>query len=80
MAERKRVDIYPSDKQLLFLRAKQRYVAYGGARGGGKSWVLRQKVRLLANRWAGIHMLLVRKTYPEIIQNHVNFLVPELAG
>lgn len=64
MGERKRIDIYPSGKQMEFLRAKRKYVIYGGARGGGKSWVVRQKIRLLANRWKGIHMLLVRKTYP----------------
>lgn len=74
MGERKRVDIYPSGKQMQFLQAKNMYVIYGGARGGGKSWVVRQKIRLLANRWKGISMLLVRKTYQELKQNHVKFL------
>lgn len=30
----------PSEKQKLFLTDKHRYVAYGGARGGGKSWAV----------------------------------------
>ena len=28
----------PSEKQREFFRAKNKYIAYGGARGGGKSW------------------------------------------
>ena len=29
----------PNDKQREFFLARARYVAYGGARGGGKSWL-----------------------------------------
>ena len=29
----------PNEKQALFLLDKHKYIAYGGARGGGKSWV-----------------------------------------
>ena len=32
-----------SDKQDAFLRDGHRHVAYGGARGGGKSWAVRTK-------------------------------------
>ena len=31
----------PNAKQRMFLDAGTKYVAYGGARGGGKSWVVR---------------------------------------
>ena len=37
-----------SDKQRRFMEALTRYVAYGGARGGGKSWSVRAKSKLLA--------------------------------
>lgn len=72
--------VRPSVKQLRFLKAKTKHVAYGGARGGGKSWVLRLKARLLGCRYPGIKMLLVRKTYKELINNHVNFLLGDLHG
>ena len=35
-------------KQVLFLKDKHRHIAYGGARGGGKSWAVRVKAILLA--------------------------------
>lgn len=60
--------------------AKNRYVCYGGARGGGKSWALRAKITLLAARYAGIRMLLIRRTYPELESNHIMQLRAELSG
>lgn len=38
----------PYPKQIEFFEAKCRYIAYGGARGGGKSWAMRTKLMLLA--------------------------------
>lgn len=70
----------PNDKQRQFLLAKQKYVAYGGARGGGKSFAVRLKAKLLCARYAGIKILIVRRTYPELLNNHINTLRAELAG
>lgn len=61
----------PNDKQLEFLRGKERFVTYGGSRGGGKSWVVRAKAVLLGAKHAGIRMLLLRRTYPELKENHI---------
>lgn len=61
----------PNEKQLLFFRDRHRYVAFGGARGGGKSWAVRVKAALLAVRWPGITVLIVRRTYPELRSNHI---------
>ena len=33
----------PQPKQKEFMLANKKYVAYGGARGGGKSWAVREK-------------------------------------
>ena len=38
----------PYPKQIEFFKATTTYVAYGGARGGGKSWAGRMKMILLA--------------------------------
>ena len=34
----------PTEKQQAFFNSRARYTAYGGARGGGKSWALRRKL------------------------------------
>lgn len=70
----------PSPKQAEFFRAREKYIAYGGARGGGKSWAVRQKAKMLCLRYNGIKCLIVRKTYPELINNHVSPLRGELHG
>ena len=67
-----RIDIpEPNEKQKLFLADLHRHVAYGGARGGGKSWAVRVKALLLCLAWPGIKILIVRKTYRELTNNHI---------
>ncbi len=61
----------PSEKQKLFLRDRHKYIGYGGARGGGKSWAVRVKAVLLCLRYPGIKVMIVRKTYPELQENHI---------
>ena len=61
----------PSEKQRLFLTDTHRCVGYGGARGGGKSWAVRVKAVLLCLQYPGIKVLIVRKTYPELQENHI---------
>ncbi|MBQ4047310.1 MAG: phage terminase large subunit [Clostridia bacterium] len=70
----------PNKRQQRFFAADARYVAYGGARGGGKSWAVRRKAALLALRYPGARILLVRRTLPELKENHVRPLMAELGG
>jgi len=70
----------PNPKQLAFFTASARHIAYGGARGGGKSWAMRRKFVLLAFRYAGLNLLLLRRTLPELYENHVRPLQEELHG
>lgn len=55
-----------NEKQRLFYNSKTLYTAYGGARGGGKSHAVRIKAAGGALTHAGIRILIVRKTYPEL--------------
>ena len=70
----------PHEKQLEFFKAKEIRVAYGGARGGGKSWAARVKASLLCLRYEGIQILLLRRTFPELRENHIIPLQKMLRG
>ena len=64
----------PTDKQKRFLTAATRYIGYGGAKGGGKSHAIRAKATYLAFAYPGIQMLIVRRTLPELRENHTKRL------
>ena len=68
----------PSERQKEFFSARERFIAYGGARGGGKSWALRRKLILLCLYYPGISILLIRRTLPELRENHIVPMVKEL--
>ena len=70
----------PNAKQHLALKEKHRYVGYGGARGGGKSWFVRWKATLLCLNYPGIKVLITRKTYRELMNNHIVPLLVMLNG
>lgn len=74
------IQLRPNRKQTLFLKSRKKHVAFGGARGGGKSWVLRVKGILLANRYAGIKILIVRRTLVELRNNHIEPMKQILRG
>lgn len=65
----------PSEKQQAFLLDRHKYICYGGARGGGKSWAVRTKAVLLCAKYPGITVLIIRRTYPELQENHIRPLV-----
>lgn len=69
---------YPNAKQIEFFNATARNIAYGGARGGGKSWAMRRKFILLACKYPGLKLLLLRRTLPELRENHLLPLKGEL--
>lgn len=67
----KEIHLELSAKQKEFFDAKERYVLYGGARGGGKSWSVQHKAMLLGLEYPGIHILIMRRTFPELEKNHI---------
>lgn len=71
-------ELYP--KQIEFCKATNKYICYGGARGGGKSHVSRIKMILLALNYSGIQILLLRRTLKELRENHILQLQKMLRG
>lgn len=68
----------PNERQKEFFEATARYIGYGGARGGGKSWAMRRKFVMLALNYDGLRLLLLRRTVNELNENHVVPLLAEL--
>ena len=70
----------PTPRQKEFFDSRARFTAYGGARGGGKSWALRRKLVGMCLRYPGLSCLLVRRTLPELKSNHVIPFLREYDG
>ena len=73
-----KLDGVPNKKQRRFFESRAKYTAYGGARGGGKSWALRRKIILMALRYKNLRCLIIRRSYPELRENHILPLLSEL--
>ncbi len=69
----------PNEKQKQFFLSTARHTAYGGARGGGKSWAMRRKLVLLSLAHENLNSLLLRRTLPELRENHLIPLMRELS-
>lgn len=48
-----------------------RHIGYGGAAGGGKSYLARAVATAAVFKWPGINALILRRTKAEVKQNHV---------
>lgn len=62
----------PNPRQSAFFACRARYIAYGGARGGGKSWALRRKLIAYCLRYPGSTCLLIRRSLGELKANHLS--------
>ena len=70
----------PNPRQREFFLSTAAHTAYGGARGGGKSWAMRRKMVMLAMRYPRLRLLLLRRTLSELRENHLLPLQSELLG
>jgi len=70
----------PNPKQVQFLQSRTLFTAYGGARGSGKSYSIRVKAVGGALEWPGIRILIIRRTYPELQQNHIEPILKMVPG
>ena len=62
----------PYPKQIQFFKATTPYVAYGGARGGGKSWAGRTKMVLLALNKPRNTNIIIKKNLKRINRKSCN--------
>ena len=70
----------PNPKQVAFFEADAKHIGYGGSRGGGKSWAGRRKGVMLCMRYDNLKGILIRRTMPELRNNHIIPLMSELHG
>lgn len=78
-----RAKLQPRQKAAYRTLGQHPVVLYGGAKGGGKSYLTRAWLLSRRAQYPGTHGLLIRKTYPELFHNHIQKLFqewPELAG
>lgn len=63
--------IQPKQKQALKLSLSTPVLFYGGAKGGGKSWLVRCREIARRLKYPNTQGLIVRRTYPELRANHI---------
>ena len=61
------------------MKCTAKFVGYGGARGGGKSWALRAKLIGMCCKYSGLRCLIIRQTYGELLSNHIEHMKAILA-
>src|SRR3990167_1871500 len=59
-------------QQMLALKSPATEILYGGAMGGGKSYLLRAVMIALCYDNQGLQAYLFRRTYPSLIENHLH--------
>ena len=72
-----------SEPQKAFFASQCKYTCYGGARGGGKSWAVRTKAVGGALTYAGIKILIIRRTYKDLensLIDPIKAMVPQGVG
>ena len=68
----------PQPKQAALHSCTARQILYGGAAGGGKSHAIRWDGILACLEEPGISAFLFRRTYKQLVQNHVMRIVSEI--
>lgn len=61
----------PQEKQKLFMMDHHKYVIFGGSRGGGKSFAIDEKAILACCKYPGFRCTILRRTFPELRDNHI---------
>lgn len=67
-----------SEPQQQFLESTAKYTCFGGARGGGKTWVARSKAKEGVLKYPGIKILFVRREYNDLNDSVINPILASL--
>jgi phage terminase large subunit len=65
------ITLQPKQKEAFIKSLKTPITFYGGARGGGKSFLVRAREVYRRLKHPKTQGLIVRKTYPELLSNHI---------
>jgi len=73
MPKKPELDIFlqPKQKEAFYKSFETPVMFYGGAKGGGKSFLVRARELYRRLTFPNTNGLILRKTYPELISNHI---------
>jgi phage terminase large subunit len=66
-----KITLQPKQREALRVSETTPVTFYGGAKGGGKSHIIRARQVIRRLKYANSKGLIVRKTYPELLANHI---------
>lgn len=66
-----RISLQPKQKEAFKESLNTPVLFYGGAKGGGKSYLVRAREIYRRLKYPNTKGLIVRKTYPELLSNHI---------
>ena len=71
------ITLQPKQRIALELSNQTPVLFYGGAKGGGKSYLVRAREVLRRLKYPNTKGLIVRKTFPELLSNHIEMFFKE---
>lgn len=72
------LDLKLNERQIEFFGSHAKYILYGGAKGGGKSWSIRWKQIHRRLKYPGSRGLTLRRTHPELLRTHIERIQLEI--
>lgn len=63
--------LQPKQKEAFLKSQETPVLFYGGAKGGGKSYLVRARELYRRLKYPNTRGLIIRKTYPELVDNHI---------
>lgn len=71
------ISLQPKQREAIFKSDDYPITFFGGSKGGGKSFAIRAREVLRRLKYAGSKGLIVRKSYPELLSNHIRMFFKE---
>lgn len=73
------IKLHPKQRQVMDMIGLGYYIFFGGARGGGKSYLALAACIILCRRYPGIVCIIIRRTLPELRKNFMDkrWMFPE---